>query len=68
LLNQNQAIMAEGFFEIVNMAGVKVLSGNLDMHQQNTVVPLSNISAGVYLFNIIDKKDGMKWQIRFVKM
>lgn len=68
LFNQNQAIMGEGNYEIVNMSGVKMMSGKLNTDNRKTTIPISNLAAGIYLFNIQNAKDGMRWQVKFVKM
>ncbi len=68
LFNQNLSILKEGNYEIVNMSGVKMLSGKLNNHEQKTHISVSNLAAGVYFFNIQSVSDGMRWQVKFVKM
>ena len=68
LKNQQQAIFNESYFEIISMEGVKLKSGQLNNTIQETTISISNFTPGVYIFNIIDLKSGLKNQIRFIKM
>ncbi len=68
LLCENQAILHDGTYEIVNTTGVKMLEGSLNQYQQETKVSVSNLVPGVYIFIIHNKKDNMKWNIKFTKI
>ncbi len=68
LLCENQALILEGTYEIVNMTGMKLLEGSLSKDHRETTVTVSNLVPGVYLFIIHNKKDNRKWNIKFTKM
>lgn len=68
LQHRDQSMQQACHFEIVNIAGIKMLEGDLKTGEEKTTFPVSNFAAGVYLFNIQDKKEGTRWQIKFVKM
>ena len=68
LFNQNLAILNEGNYEVVNMSGNKILSGKLNSNEQKTLISISDLSPGIYFFTIQNRKDRLKWQVKFVKM
>ncbi|MBL7765533.1 MAG: CotH kinase family protein [Chitinophagaceae bacterium] len=68
LLNQNTAMLHEGEFEIVNMAGVLMMAGTLNPNGRETTMSVSGLSPGVYLVRIKNKQQGMATQLKFVKL
>ena len=68
LLCENQAVLRDGTYEIVTTTGLKVAEGDVKNDQRETTVSVSNLVPGVYLFIIHNKKDNMKWNIKFTKL
>ncbi len=68
LRSENQAILEDATYEIINTTGVKMSVGFLNKDRRETNISVSNLVPGVYFFIIHNKKDGMNWNIKFIKM